>query len=180
MRSSAWFRVVVGVLVVAVLAGVVFLVVGGGSSGGNKAVALPTSATALPTVTNDQFQGMLSDLKGKVVVVNIWASWCGPCNAEAPGLAQLSKHYGDKVQFLGVDIDDQTTPARAFIQKYGWTYPSVADPNSEIKRGYGFLGQPDTLVYDAAGKRVWTGSGAVQTADLQGQIDKALASASAS
>jgi thiol-disulfide isomerase/thioredoxin len=123
---------------------------------------------------------MLSGLKGKVVVVNIWASWCGPCNAEAPGLGQMAKHYGDRVQFLGVDIDDQTAPARAFIQKYGWTYPSVADPNGQIKRGYGLLGQPDTMVYDAAGKRVWTGAGVVQTGDLQEQIDKALAAAPAS
>jgi cytochrome c biogenesis protein CcmG/thiol:disulfide interchange protein DsbE len=158
------------------------VVVGGGSSndGGSSAVALPTSPTALPTVTNDQFKGMLADLQGKVVVVNIWASWCGPCTAEAPGLAHLAKHYGDRVQFLGVDIEDQTTPARAFIQKYGWTYPSVADPKGEIKRGYGFLGQPDTLVYNVAGTHVWTGAGVVDTSDLQSEIDKALASASAS
>jgi thiol-disulfide isomerase/thioredoxin len=171
--------VVIALVVAGLVAGVALVVVGGGSSGGNSAIQVPTSPTALPTVTNDQFQGMLAGLKGKVVVVNIWASWCGPCNAEAPGLAQMAKHYGDRVQFLGVDIDDQTTPARAFIQKYDWTYPSVADPNGEIKRGYGLLGQPDTMVYDAAGKRVWTGAGVVQTADLQAEIDKALASAPA-
>ena len=176
MRRSAWVPVVVAVVVVGLVAGLVFVVVGGSSSGGTTGVSLPTSPTALPTVTNDQFHGMLADLKGKVVVVNIWASWCGPCNAEAPGLAQLAEHYGEKVQFLGVDIDDQTTPARAFIQKYGWTYPSVADPKSEVKRGYGLLGQPDTMVYDATGKRVWTGAGAVTTGDLQAQIDQALAS----
>jgi cytochrome c biogenesis protein CcmG/thiol:disulfide interchange protein DsbE len=180
MRRSAWVRVVTALVIVGVVAGVVFVVVGGGSSGGNSAVALPTSPTALPTVSNEQFQRMLADLKGKVVVVNVWASWCGPCTAEAPGLAQLSKHYGDRVQFLGVDIDDQTAPARAFIQRYGWTYPSVADPNGEIKRGYGFLGQPDTLVYDTAGKRVWAGAGKIETPDLQAAIDQALASAPAS
>jgi cytochrome c biogenesis protein CcmG/thiol:disulfide interchange protein DsbE len=180
MRRSAWVRVVIALVIIGVLAGVVFVIVGGGSSGGSGAVALPTSPTALPTVSNDQFKGMLTDLRGKVVVVNIWASWCGPCIAEAPGLAQLAKHYGDRVQFLGVDIEDQTTPARAFIEKYGWTYPSVADPQGEIKRGYGLLGQPDTLVYDAAGKRVWTGAGKVETADLQSAIDQALASAPAS
>ena len=182
MRRSALTRVVIGLVIAGVLAAVVFLVVGGGSSDGDEtgAVALPTSPTALPTVSNDQFKGMLTDLKGTVVVVNIWASWCGPCIAEAPGLAQLAKHYGDRVQFLGVDIQDQTTPARAFIEKYGWTYPSIADPKGEIKRGYGFLGQPDTLVYDTEGKRVWTGAGAVDTADLQSAIDEALASAPAS
>ncbi len=180
MRRSAWVRVVIALVVAGVLAGVVFVVVGGGSSGGTNPVALPSSPTALPTFTNDQFKGVLADLTGKVVVVNIWASWCGPCMAEAPGLAQLAKQYGDKVQFIGVDIDDQTAPARAFIQKYGWTYPSVADPKSEIKRGYGLLGQPDTMVYDGAGKRIWTGAGVVDTADLQSQIDKALASAPAS
>ena len=182
MRRNALVRIVSALVVVGVLVGGVFLVVGGGSSGagGSGRVTLPASPTALPTFTNDQFKTLLTDLQGKVVVVNVWASWCGPCTAEAPGLANLAKHYGSRVQFVGVDIEDQTTPARAFIQKYGWTYPSVADPKGEIKRGYGFLGQPDTLVYDAAGKRVWIGAGKVETADLQAEIDKALASAAAS
>ena len=178
MHRKALLRVVTGLVVAGLVAGVVFVVVGGGSSGSPSATALPSSATALPTVSNDQFKGMLADLRGKVVVVNIWASWCGPCRAEAPGLAQLSQQYADRVQFVGVDIDDQAAPARAFIQQYGWTYPSVADPQGEIKRGYGFLGQPDTLVYDAAGTRVWAGAGAVQTSDLQAAIDKALSSPS--
>lgn len=141
---------------------------------------LPTSRFALPQLDGGEFQKLLGQLRGTPVIVNIWASWCGPCTAEAPGLAQLAKHYGDRVQFLGVDIEDQTAPARAFIKKYGWTYPSVADPKGEIKRGYGFLGQPDTLVYDAGGRHVWTGAGVVETADLQSEIDKALASAPAS
>lgn len=168
-------RVVVIVLVVGVVASIVFVVVGGGSSTPTGAATLPASPTALPTFTNEQFKTMLTGLEGKVVVVNVWASWCGPCIKEAPGLGQLSAKYGDSVQFVGVDIADQPTPARAFIRRFGWTYPSVADPQQEIKRGYGFLGQPDTIVYGKDGAILWQGSGAVDTADLQAQIDKALA-----
>jgi cytochrome c biogenesis protein CcmG/thiol:disulfide interchange protein DsbE len=177
MRRTAFVRVVVALVVAGLVAGLVFVVIGGGSSGDSSAVALPTSPTALPTVSNDQFKGMLRDLEGTVVVVNIWASWCGPCIKEAPGLAQLAKQYANRVQFLGVDIEDQLTPARAFIRRYGWTYPSVGDPQGEIKRGYGFMGQPDTIVYDAGGKRVWAGAGAVEASDLQAAIEQALASA---
>jgi thiol-disulfide isomerase/thioredoxin len=178
VRRSALLRLVVIVLVVGVVASIVFVVVGGGSSapsGTASPATLPTSPTALPTFSDDEFKTMLAGLKGKVVVVNIWASWCGPCIQEAPGLAQLSTRYGDSVQFVGVDIGDQTAPARAFIRRFGWTYPSVADPQKEIKRGYGFLGQPDTLVYAKDGTILWQGSGAVDTTNLQAQIEKALA-----
>jgi thiol-disulfide isomerase/thioredoxin len=174
MRRTALTRLVIGLVVVGVLAGVVFVVIGGGSSGTTGSATLPTSPTALPMFSNDQFKTMLADLKGKVVVVNIWASWCGPCIEEAPGLAQLSKRYASDVQFVGVDIADQPAPAAAFIRKFGWTYPSVADPDEEIKRGYGFLGQPDTLVYAKDGSIAWQGSGAVSKEDLQAQIEKAL------
>jgi thiol-disulfide isomerase/thioredoxin len=175
MRRTALLRLVVAVVVLGLLAGVIFVVIGGGSSGTSGSGTLPTSPTALPAFSDDQFKTMLADLEGKVVVVNIWASWCGPCIEEAPGLAQLSKRYGDSVQFVGVDIADQPAPAAAFIRRFGWTYPSVADPDEEIKRGYGFLGQPDTIVYAKDGTILWQGSGAVDTANLQSQIEKALA-----
>jgi thiol-disulfide isomerase/thioredoxin len=175
MRRTALLRVVVIVLVVGVVASIVFVVVGAGSSKSSGAATLPASPTALPTFSDDQFKTMLSGLEGGVVVVNVWASWCGPCIKEAPGLAQLSSKYGGSVQFVGVDIADQPAPARAFIRRFGWTYPSVADPQQEIKRGYGFLGQPDTVVYAKDGTILWQGSGAVDTANLQAQIEKALA-----
>jgi len=113
-------------------------------------------------------------LRGKPVVVNIWASWCGPCTAEAPGLAREARRLQGKVQFLGVDIIDHLPPARAFIRKYGWPYPSVFDPKGAIRDDLGFIGQPITVVYDASGKQVFTQSGAVSEEDLQGAVEDVL------
>jgi thiol-disulfide isomerase/thioredoxin len=175
MRRTVLVRIVVAVVVMGVIGAIVVAASGGSSRPpGDGSVSLPSSPTALPTVTNDQFRSILAGLKGTVVVVNIWASWCGPCVAEAPGLAQLSTTYAGRVQFVGVDIADQPAPARAFIRRFGWTYPSVADPQREIQRAYGLLGQPDTIVYNAAGVEVWRGSGPVAATDLQAQIDRAL------
>jgi thiol-disulfide isomerase/thioredoxin len=103
-------------------------------------------------------------------VVNIWASWCGPCTVEAPELAKVSKEFAGKVQFLGVDIQDQIGPARAFITKYGWTYPSVFDPSGSIRDQSGYLGVPVTVVFDATGKQVFVYPGAVNARLLRKQL----------
>jgi len=99
------------------------------------------------------------------VVVNFWASWCGPCIVDGPHLAQVSKEFEGKAQFIGVDLQDQPGPARAFITKYGWTYPSVADPLEDIRDGLGLVGQPITVIYDGGGVRrfVWGGAIPVET-----------------
>jgi len=91
-----------------------------GTPGSNAppADALPSSPTALPTMTYNQFKTMLGTLKGKPVVVNFWASWCGPCKAEAPALAQISRRYAGKVQFVGVDVADLPAAARAYIELF--------------------------------------------------------------
>ena len=150
-----------------------------GCTGGPKGpsappVVLPSSATALPTFSPTQFRELLTTLKGKPVVVNVWASWCGPCTREAPSLAQVSAQYAGRVQFLGVDIEDQLTPARAFIAKYGWTYPSVFDPTGSIRDDLGLLGQPVTILYDATGRSVFSWSGATSPGQLAAEIAKVV------
>jgi len=145
---------------------------GSSGPGPSPVASLPSSPTALPQMSFDQFQQMLAGLKGKPVLVNFWASWCGPCKAEAPVLAQMSKRYAGRIQFVGVDVADQPGAARAYIQRYGWEYPSVADPTYEIRRGFGLLGQPDTILYDAAGKRVWEAPGAITQATLGSHLSQ--------
>jgi len=149
-----------------VLAVCLALADGCGKSGGHPSpapsaspVALPSSPTALPTFTWAQFQRLLVTLRGKPVVVNVWASWCGPCIKEAPILAKAATTYEGRVQFVGVDIEDNYPPARAFIQKYGWSYPSVFDPNGEIRNGLLLHGQPATIGFDSSGNRgfLWEG-----------------------
>lgn len=135
---------------------------------------LPSSPTALPRLDPAAFQALLTQLHGKPVVVNIWASWCGPCRQEGPELASVSKAHQGEVQFVGVDIQDQLGPARTFIQQYGWIYPSVFDATGAIRDSLGLIGQPDTLVFDANGRRTFVWSGAVTREVLERAIASAL------
>jgi thiol-disulfide isomerase/thioredoxin len=128
---------------------------------GNAATAplLPADASALPEFDLARFEQLLGQLDGTPVLVNFWGSWCEPCRDEAPHLASAHETYGDRVQFLGVDILDARDGAREFMREYGWTYPSVFDPPAAIRDGLGLLGQPVTLFYDADGDLIdrWVG-----------------------
>jgi cytochrome c biogenesis protein CcmG, thiol:disulfide interchange protein DsbE len=127
-----------------------------GAGGGSLVPADPYELPAFDPATYDR---LLSQLEGTPVLVNIWASWCGPCRDEAPLLASAHAEFGDRVRFLGVDILDERGSARAFMREYDWTYPSVFDASGRIRDGLGILGQPATLFYDASGELVRTWSG---------------------
>jgi cytochrome c biogenesis protein CcmG/thiol:disulfide interchange protein DsbE len=122
---------------------------------------LPASPSALPTLDAQGFKNLLCQLRGRPVVVNIWASWCGPCIREAPALATVSAAYKDAVQFVGVDIQDQVAAGRAFIASFAWAYPSVFDPTGSIRDSFGLVGAPHTLFFDANGVRTFVSSGPV-------------------
>ncbi len=131
---------------------------------------LPPNPTALPQFDPQSFRQLLSQLRGRPVVINVWASWCGPCVVEAPDIAAAAREFQGRVQFLGVDVLDQLGPARTFIRKYGWSFPSVFDPTAAIRNDLGFIGQPVTLVLDGSGKRVFTQSGAINLEDLRKEL----------
>ena len=139
-----------------------------------SSAVLPKSPVAIPMFTPLEFKQLLSRLQGKPVVVNIWASWCGPCTEEAPGLAAEARHFQGQAQFLGVDIADQLPQARAFIRKYGWPYPSVFDPTGAIRNDLGFIGQPVTVIYDASGKQAFTFSGPIPDKVLREELEDLL------
>lgn len=147
---------------------------GGTGSSGATGDLLPASPTALPTYSASEFNQLMAQLRGKPVVVNVWASWCGPCIFEAPQLAVVAATYEGQVQFVGVDIQDELKPARAFITKFGWTYPSVFDPQGAIRDSFGLLGVPHTLFFDATGARTFVWSGPVTQAILVNGIKGAL------
>ena len=132
---------------------------------------LPATATALPSFDLSRFEALLGELEGRPVLVNVWASWCGPCREEAPHLVAAHETYGDEVQFLGVDILDSRESARGFIDEYGWTYPSVFDATGAIRDGLGLLGQPVTLFYDASGALVDTWTGPIPRDELTQRLD---------
>jgi thiol-disulfide isomerase/thioredoxin len=115
----------------------------------------------------DAYEKRIEALRGYPIVVNVWASWCGPCREEAPLLAAAHRSLGDRVRFVGVDVLDERDSARAFMHRYGWSYPSVSDPTGAIRDGLGLLGQPVTLFYDADGELLdtWTGPLSQQALD---------------
>jgi cytochrome c biogenesis protein CcmG/thiol:disulfide interchange protein DsbE len=150
------------------------LVAAGCSSGDREANGglLPADPQELPAFDLAAYEQLLDELDGTPVLVNIWASWCGPCRDEAPHLASAHAEFGDRVQFLGVDILDERGSAREFMREYGWTYPSVFDASGAIRDGLGILGQPATLFYDASGELVMTWSGPLTAEALADGLDE--------
>lgn len=135
---------------------------------------LPDERLELPEFDLPQFEALLAELEGIPVVVNIWGSWCPPCRAEAPGLAEVAREFEGQVQFLGVDILDTRPAARQFILEFDWPYPSVFDPEGEIRDGLGYVGQPVTVLYDASGETAFEWVGAVTDDLLRTEIRKVL------
>ena len=107
-------------------------------------VELPATPDALPATTVPQFENLLTRLEGAPVVVNVWASWCTPCEAETPKLVEASERHPD-VQFLGVDTQDSREGAEEFIADHGVPYPSVFDPTGAILTSLDAAGPPITV-----------------------------------
>ena len=101
-----------------------------------------------------------SDYVGKPVVVNFWASWCGPCRQEAPIFERLSQEYGERgVLFIGVNIQDSEADAEAYLSEYDITYPNGRDEDGSISVDYGIIGIPVTFFINRDGvvQRRWAG-----------------------
>jgi cytochrome c biogenesis protein CcmG/thiol:disulfide interchange protein DsbE len=122
----------------------------------------------------DAFSKRIDDLKGYPVVVNQWASWCGPCRSEFPWLQKASAKYGKKVAFLGVNSQDSDAAAKTFLGEEPVPYPSYIDPSKDIGSLLkATLGLPDTSFYDRGGNLVFTKQGPYTTqADLNADIEK--------
>lgn len=102
---------------------------------------------------NDAFEGRIASLRGYPVVVNIWASWCGPCRFEFPTLQQLSARYAKQVAFLGVNSQDSDDAARTFLEEAPVPYPSYSDGDQAITEALGAgRGLPNTAFYDRRGE----------------------------
>jgi thiol-disulfide isomerase/thioredoxin len=98
----------------------------------------------------------LTELRGKVVVVNFWASWCAPCRGEAPALEQVYRESKAKgVEFVGIDIKDDPEPAKAFVRKFKVGYPSIVDQNGQVTLAFRDVppnAVPSTLILDKEGR----------------------------
>jgi cytochrome c biogenesis protein CcmG/thiol:disulfide interchange protein DsbE len=94
----------------------------------------------------------LMDFKGKAVVLNFWASWCGPCKEEAPLLERVWKQeQGKNVVFLGIDFQESSSNAINFLQSYNITYPAVLDAHGSVANKYGVTSLPVTIFINRNG-----------------------------
>jgi len=120
----------------------------------------------------------LASLRGKVVVLNFWASWCVPCKEEAPALERIWHEYRSKgVVVVGVDSEDFSGDARSFMSRYGITYPVVREEGRDLYGPYGITGVPETRVIDRSGRYAGTQFyGATTASDLRQSIRAALRS----
>lgn len=140
-----------------------------------------TQGIRLPEVSGRDLQGRplsATSFRGHVLVLNVWGSWCGPCNAEAPSLARVSAaNFRKGVRFMGIDIRDALPAALAFERAYGISYPSVNDPAGiALVQLDGILpigAVPATIVVDKAGLIRARVIGKTDQIMLQGMIDDA-------
>jgi cytochrome c biogenesis protein CcmG, thiol:disulfide interchange protein DsbE len=117
--------------------------------------ALYAQADQLLPGGTEAFQRRLAQLRGHPVVVNQWASWCGPCREEMPWYQRLSAKLGKRIAFLGVDSQDSDAAAKDFLKEFPLPYPSYTDPGKDIAKAMNAtIGLPDTAIYDSSGKQV--------------------------
>ncbi|MBI4340054.1 MAG: TlpA family protein disulfide reductase [Chloroflexi bacterium] len=140
-----------------------------------KITAGPAPALSLPLLAGGQLT--LLDLKGKVVMVDFWSSWCPPCIAEAADLEATYRRYAGKgVEFVGVAIWDERGAVERHIQKYRITYPNGLDDQGKVAVDYGVRGIPEKFFVDRDGNLVKKFIGPASPEKLGAILDGLLAS----
>ena len=144
-----------------------------------RAIPSPLIRKPAPPFTLQLFDGgslHLEDLRGKVVLVNFWASWCYPaCYEEAPVLERAWRAYRDRgLMVVGVDVQDTEPAARQFIDQFKLTFPNGPDPKGKIAIDYGVYGVPETFVIDGQGVIAFKQVGAVTDRMLAEQVEPLL------
>jgi cytochrome c biogenesis protein CcmG/thiol:disulfide interchange protein DsbE len=172
-KKMSWGRIaiwgVVGLMLIFIAWGLI-----------NAFATPPVIGQPAPDFSMALYQGggdfTLSDYRGQVVVINFWASWCGPCAEEAPALESAWQTYQDRgVMFVGVDWVDAEANALAFIAKHGVTYPNGADLGTDIADAYRIRGVPETFIVSRNGKVTFYAPYPLTYEQLAAEIEKALA-----
>ncbi|MEK6531868.1 MAG: TlpA disulfide reductase family protein [Deltaproteobacteria bacterium] len=132
-------------------------------------------APAFTLTTLDGSQFSLSSVKGRPVVINFWASWCGPCRSEAGELQNAYLRYrGKGVLFIGIAVDDTTEEAGKFIKEFNLTFPSGLDRNGSIAKAYNLYGVPMTFVVQRDGVLSYIHVGTITGKVLDKEIQNVL------
>jgi thiol-disulfide isomerase/thioredoxin len=170
------------VRVVAAIAAAAF---GAAGCGAAHATASPTPRTVTasggPTLTGSDVN--ITAYRGRPVVLVFWASWCGPCQDEQPDLNSVYTKWSARVEFLGVDLRDDTKDALAFQRQHDVPYPSIADTNATLAVDYRIPSAPALVFLSAQGKVADTVLGALGTmsvADFNSEITTLLGPSGAS
>jgi peroxiredoxin len=150
---------------------------------GSFVVLDPTERQPAPQVTGSTLDGgtfTLADYAGDVVLLNVWASWCAPCRAEAPILERVWRDVQDEgVQFVGLDTRDSDAAAQAFVNRFGLTYPNVVDRDGRLQLLFGDTlppqAIPSTLLIDRQGRVAARALGKVSESTLRGLLEPLIA-----
>jgi thiol-disulfide isomerase/thioredoxin len=138
----------------------------------------------LPDVSGSLLSGgrlSLRSLRGKVVVLNSWASWCAPCRQELPALERFARSAGGGVAVVGIDVEDTSSGARSMSHTYGLSYPSLVDPTGSTLVSLGAFvppaDVPSTIVVDASGRVAATIIGPIDASALAKAVSQIAAQA---
>jgi len=151
--------------VVAVSIACALLLVLVGCGGGSADKTVDASFTRF-----DGSRASVRDYRGKPVVMNFFSSTCVPCQTEMPALEHIHRTAGDKVAFLGLDVQDTVESGKAFVESVGVTWDMGRDPDASILQSLGGTALPTTVLLDANGRIVYQHLGALQVSDLERQL----------
>ncbi len=150
----------------------------GGFAVNSKLGEIPINQRVAPDFLKQSLDGemvSLSGLRGKVVMVDFWSSWCPPCRQEAPALAQVYREYeGQNIEFIGVIVWDDWQHAARYIQEFDLPYPNVLDELGEITIEYGVVGLPEKFFIDANGNIAQKFAGPMDSESLRAVLDGLL------
>lgn len=150
------------------------------SGDGSVTILDPDTRTQAPEVSGVDLDGnplSTADFPGEIIVLNVWASWCAPCRAEAPALEEVATEYVDQgVQLIGLNTRDSQASAQGFIKNYGVSFPSIVDTDGRLQLLFNDTlppqAIPSTIVIDHNGMVAARALGAVDASTLRGIVDQ--------
>lgn len=170
---SPWRRIIITLAVILPLIGILAY----GFIRDPRYIPSPLIGHPAPPFTLTLFDGTrlsLVQLRGKVMFLTFWASWCPPCRAEARELeAAWEKMKGDNIIFLGVNIQDREEDALAFLKEFNITYSNGRDATGKIAIDYGVWGIPETFFIDPQGRITYKHVGTLGSAIISAKLDQA-------